>query len=156
MANLHEIRYEARALLREHGLTEWQFAFDNAKRRFGCCSFKRRTISVSKHLAALNSKERVLQTVKHEIAHALAGPAAHHGRAWKLAAMRLGVPPVRCYSDAEVATPPAPFEATCGNCGKTCKRHRRPRGEISCGKCSGSRYQERFKLTFYDRRGIRR
>jgi hypothetical protein len=50
-----------------HGLTSWHFKFDNARVRFGSCNYCTRTISVSRHLTALNTWENVANTVLHEI-----------------------------------------------------------------------------------------
>lgn len=40
--------------------------------------------------------DQVTDTILHEIAHALAGPAARHGPAWKSIARRLGATPKSC------------------------------------------------------------
>ena len=56
---------------------DWQFKFDNSKRRFGQCVYGRKyglpyhMIKLSKPLVALNSEEQVRDTILHEIAHAL-------------------------------------------------------------------------------------
>lgn len=156
MASLFDVRENALRLFREHGLDTkgWTFGFDNAKRRFGQCSSGAKRITISKNLAALNTLERVTQTIKHEIAHALAGPVGH-ARGWKIIAMRIGCPPVRCYSAAETETPNAPYEAKCPGCGTVAKKFKRPRRQSSCGRCS-PRFDARYLLTFFDVRGINR
>jgi hypothetical protein len=81
--NLQEAATASRQLMDRHGLTSWHFEFDNAKGRFGSCNYRTRTISVSRHLTELNTWDHVANTVLHEIAHALAGKRAGHGR-WNM------------------------------------------------------------------------
>lgn len=124
----------AKSLMAEHGLIEkgWQFKFDRAKRRFGLCSYKRQTISLSLHLTLLNDEEHVKDTIIHEIAHALAPRGAHHGPEWKAVARSLGHSGERCYSDA-VEAPAHTWIGTCPYCGLEIQRHRRR--QIACRRC---------------------
>ena len=71
--DLREAAIASRELMDRHGLTSWHFKFDNARVRFGSCNYGTRTISISRHLTALNTWENVANTVLHEIAPALAG-----------------------------------------------------------------------------------
>jgi len=47
------------------------------------------------------SSEQLTDTILHEIAHALAGPAAKHGPAWKAIARRLGATPKSCAPESD-------------------------------------------------------
>ena len=108
---------EAFALLQskltEHGLTArgWTGALDNAERRFGICRPAKKEISISRTLAALNPEEEVLDTILHEIAHALAaietGENCGHDERWKAICRRIGARPERCYDGDEVNAPDA-------------------------------------------------
>ena len=83
-----------------HELNGWQFRFDRATRRFGCCHHSSKTISLSRDLVSLNDKRDVRDTILHEIAHALAGPKVRpHGREWREIALRIGCNGRRCYGD---------------------------------------------------------
>ena len=73
----------ARTLMDYHCLGTWVFRFDRAIRRFGCCNWTTRTISLSAVLTRSNTDEQIRDTILHEIAHALAGPRAGHGKLWK-------------------------------------------------------------------------
>jgi len=73
-------RILAVTLMQQHGLVGWTFKFDHARRRFGCCNFTRRTISLSRPLTFLNDDAEVRDTILHEIAHALAGLPEHERR----------------------------------------------------------------------------
>lgn len=73
----------------KHGLNEWRFRFDRAKRRLGACHHHEKTISLSLNLLNLPESE-ILETILHEIAHALVGPRAGHGPLWKQKALSIG------------------------------------------------------------------
>lgn len=95
--DLNVSRALAESLMAEHGVpSDWTFAFDNATTRLGACSYKNRRISLSRHYTAHATEEQVRDTILHEIAHVLAGPAARHGLTWKAIASRLGATPKAC------------------------------------------------------------
>lgn len=123
----------ATELMDQHGLIEkgWSFDFDRAKRRFGYCSYKEKKISLSADLVELNDESHIKNTILHEIAHAIAGPKAHHSRKWKYVAYQIGANPVRCYS-SEVVQPKHKWVGTCPN-GHQIFRMKRMR--LSCSRC---------------------
>ncbi len=135
----------ARGLMREHGLDGWVFKFDRAKRRFGQCNYRTWTISLSAPLVALNSEERVRNTILHEIAHALA-PGHHHDRVWQATARSIGCDGSRCYSSDAVEMPAGAWRGTCPSCGKHVERHRlTDKGRrAACRACCKGRYDARF------------
>jgi hypothetical protein len=69
--NLIKTEKLANELLKKHGLINkgWRFEFDNAPRRFGCCKYRSKRITLSKKLTELNDEENVLDTILHEMAH---------------------------------------------------------------------------------------
>lgn len=138
----------AKEKLKEHGLAAsgWRFVWDAARVRFGCCNYRKKVIQLSKPLVRLNDEERVMDTILHEVAHALT-PGQHHNRRWQLVAQEIGCNGRRCYDDT-VAQPKAPFMAICGNCGQEHPRFRRPRRSVACGTCCKGVYNEAYKLTF--------
>ena len=135
--NLYTARHIARTLMNEHGLIDWTFRFDHARRRFGSCQPRRRWITLSAPLTLLNTEDEVRDTILHEIAHALT-PGAGHNAAWRAACRRIGANPVRCYSDEKVITPPrriAPYKIGCPRCNWWHDRHRLTRRKLICRKC---------------------
>lgn len=143
----------AMELMWEHGLdveSGWGFQFDHARRRFGCCNYRTRTISLSAPLTRLNDEAQVRQTLLHEIAHALVPHGSHHGPVWVKKAQEIGHTGNRCYDSNVVKRPAKKWKATCPKCGKVTLRHKR--GDVACGKCckkyNGGRYSLDYKLTF--------
>lgn len=123
----------ARDLMNFHRLENWQFKFSNAVSFFGYCHWSKKLITLSKNLVEMNPEEKVIETILHEIAHAIAPKYAHHGPDWKKAAVSIGCAPIRCY-DNTVARPSKRFIGTCPKCSVTIERHRRK--TISCSRCN--------------------
>src|SRR3954468_12751994 len=96
--DLQEARRLATALMAEHGLSGWRLVLDSAKTRAGVCRAQRKEIGLSRHLTALHAEPEVRDTVLHEIAHALVGPAHGHDEVWRATALRIGCSGRRCVS----------------------------------------------------------
>jgi predicted metal-dependent hydrolase len=97
-----ECKTLALSLMSQYRLYDWKFEFDYHKTRFGLCDYHKRTISMSLILTVLNDKEIVLDTILHEIAHAMT-PNHGHGHKWRIMAKAIGCQPRACYG-AEVKT----------------------------------------------------
>ncbi|MBO0609337.1 SprT-like domain-containing protein [Myceligenerans salitolerans] len=131
--NLVEARNLARDLMDRHGLADWRFEYDDAKRRAGMCHFAARRISLSAPLAAVYDEGEVRDTVLHEIAHALAGHEAGHGEQWRAKAREIGCSGLR-YVDPQAPTLDGPWIGVCPG-GHRTTRFRRPGVPMSCRKC---------------------
>jgi predicted SprT family Zn-dependent metalloprotease len=121
-----EVISEVYRLLNQHGLVAqgWGFKLGRGKRRLGCCRYRDKTISISKYHIALNTREEVMDTVRHEVAHAIAGPGTGHGSKWKRIAASIGAKPSRTAMLTESA--PHSYEIVCGLCHKVLqKRYRK-------------------------------
>lgn len=125
--DLNELTAIASSELAKHGLHQWSFGFGNAKRRLGVCKYNPKRIEIAEYYARNSPRETVLDTLLHEIAHALAGPAARHGPAWKAIAIRLGAIPRACETTHEAAVTPGDWQTTCSACNRTIHRYRRPK-----------------------------
>lgn len=76
------------------GLNDWTFKFnDRLTRALGRCLFVQETIELQTRFVKENSEVVVLDTIRHEVAHALAGHSAGHGVKWKMWAIRVGARP---------------------------------------------------------------
>ena len=110
---------DAQTLLLEkmvaHGLVElgWKVNWDDAKKRFGYCSVGKKVISLSRPLTEANPESEVVDTILHEIAHALASlehqDDCGHDERWKAICRRIGARPEACYGEDEVVMPDAPW-----------------------------------------------
>jgi predicted SprT family Zn-dependent metalloprotease len=125
---------EAQRLLREHGLDDWRVELDGAKRRAGVCRFGERVIGLSAPLTRLHGEAEVLDTIRHEIAHALAGPRAGHGEVWQAVATRIGCSTRRCLP-VDAPRVPGAWVGVCSQ-GHVAERHRRPDRVMTCARCS--------------------
>ena len=140
----------AMTLMKEHGLLDkgWKFTYDRAVRRFGCCNYKEMTISLSKKLVELNDEELVIDTILHEIAHALVGKGQGHNRIWRRQAVSIGCNGARCYGN-EVVQPTLKYTLTCPNCGRVTHRAKLRSG-LACGSCcrayNGGKYSAEYKF----------
>jgi hypothetical protein len=158
--NPNEALVLARREMDAHGLSHVALGWSpRAVRRLGVCKFRREVsqinprqivrkafqIELSIKLVRVNPVEVVLNTIRHEIAHALAGFEAGHGWHWKAHALKIGADPERACSDAVKL--PGKYVLSCGACSWSTERHRRPKQmNVSCPKCSRGRYNPAFAL----------
>ena len=80
--------------LQKWGLFHWKVRLNNRlTRALGRCVYSRNEIELQRRYVQENSVEIVLDTIRHEIAHALAGHKAGHGPEWKMWAIKVGAVP---------------------------------------------------------------
>lgn len=81
-----------RKTMNSHGLTAWTAVINpRPMRRLGCCRYRKLTIELSQLFVRTHDEEHVMNTILHEIAHALAGARAGHGERWKRTARSIGL-----------------------------------------------------------------
>ncbi|MEQ9454751.1 MAG: SprT-like domain-containing protein [Phycisphaeraceae bacterium] len=137
-------------LMAENGLNHWDFAFNRRHRVLGLCCFTDQRIELSRPYVERHDEPEIRETLLHEIAHALAGPKAGHGIAWRAQCLRLGIPP-RVRGEADM--PSGRWQARCPGCAEQHARYRKPmRGRIyycrRCGPDHGTlRFRDTQKLT---------
>jgi len=140
-----------------HNLTPsklgYTFKFDNAKRRFGLCSYRRKEISLSKPLCEYNLDNffQINDTMLHEIAHALSykihgDRGSGHCKRWVHVAKSIGCNGIRCYDSKQVNNIEHKYSLICDTCGGNYPRHRKPRQEYSCAKCEPKRFNSKYLL----------
>lgn len=125
----------ARLLMDRHGLTDWSFSFDRAKRRAGSCRHIQRRITLSAPLCCLYEEHLVRDIVLHEIAHALVGPTHSHDQVWKAKAREIGATPA-ARVDPKAPVLQGEWEGRCPRCGAVKFLFSSPRRVVSCGVCS--------------------
>lgn len=139
----HEMRQaimdEWRALRSEHAeLLGVSIRFSKRMTRtLGSCRFKRQygapakcfEVVISESLLACGL-EQVIDTLRHEAAHAIAGVEAKHGPVWKATARRLGATPKACGTlsaaqrEARAAETKPRYTLRCARCGIEQSQHR--------------------------------
>ena len=142
----------ARALMRRHGLSDWEFKWSNALKQAGLCTYpykgKPGVISLSRPLTELWGETEMRDTILHEIAHALAGHDAGHGPAWKAVCRKIGANPERNYEyDDDRPEPVMRYLGTCPN-GHTRGSQRLPKQRYSCHVCAPGRFNPRYLMTW--------
>ena len=121
----------AKEKMLEHGLSDWEFYFDESVSRRGACHWERKMISLSKALTEIREEKFVINTILHEIAHALCGRIEMHSDRWRQKALSIGCDGTRCSNDGVMVA--KPFKATCSTCGYSWKSHRQTR--LACSNC---------------------
>lgn len=87
--NIKKLENFANKQLAKHGLTDWSFAWNNTKRSTGKCRYRNKTIYLSKICAPLQSEEASMNTIIHEVAHALT-PGEGHSDVWMAKFIAIG------------------------------------------------------------------
>lgn len=125
MEILAKLEQTANELLTKHNLNNWSFEFDNPQLRLGQCNYKKKVITISKRISLVLTFDEMLDTILHEIAHALT-PGHKHDEIWKAKAIEIGCNGKQ-YASVNLDKAMA-FKGTCPTCGK----------EIFAGKRTGS------------------
>ncbi|MEY4993467.1 MAG: hypothetical protein RIS82_589 [Actinomycetota bacterium] len=147
-------RYDFVRLMAEIKMAEyldlniWSFEFDSAKRRAGLCNYTDKRISVSRYLVDIHSLDETMQVVLHEVAHAICGKAAGHGKLWLKTAKSIGYRAEK-FTGREIAQQTARWVGTCPN-DHTHYRYRKPTRQLSCGLC-GKGFSKRNLITWQPR-----
>lgn len=139
----------ARTLIEDHLPGQgWKFAWDRAVSRFGLCDYDKRTISLSLPVTVRSDESDVRDTLLHEIAHALAGPSAKHGPAWRAVARSIGATPVASADGPNLRPELAPWVGTCPAGHESPRRYfRKPRQNYSCRQC-GPKWDAAHLITY--------
>jgi len=132
----------------------YQFEWDNAKTRIGCCKYSKKKITLSKYLYSnnLDKVDELIDTILHEIAHAISlhlygiDQGRGHGKEWRSVALQVGSNGKRCSKVLKQKN--TKYTAKCPNsdCDVTYNFHRKLKRNVSCAKCCPSGYNEKYKL----------
>ena len=135
--SMDDIRRLGEDKIREHALDlyGWRFVWDRkATARAGQCRYGRKEIGLSWKIFSIEAnRQDALNTILHEIAHALT-PGEHHGPKWKRVARDIGCNAARCHTLETPPKPPAKYAGTCG-CGAIHSMRRMPTRQYRCRVC---------------------
>lgn len=115
----------------------WTYGYNNRKTAFGVCRARRRRVELSRAFinAEGSSYDKMNDTIRHEIAHALdfeVRGTSDHSRAWKRICVVTGADPrATHHTDAK---PKGRYEAVCPTHGVVHYFHRKPSRSYLC-KC---------------------
>ena len=139
--SLAEAQALANELIEHHkavsGLAkDWRFGFDLAPSRAGVCKYAERRIDLSVSFCLGASRTELIDTILHEIAHAIVGKAHNHDSVWAAKALEIGCSGERTHAVRHTS---ARWVGECG-CGRRWLRQRLSRNVATgarCPKCKG-------------------
>lgn len=138
--NTETARRTAEKAMKTHGLTDWEFLWNNARGTAGYCDHRIKVLSFSKFLCENGDEAEWFDTVMHEIAHALVGSGHGHGKVWKAKMIELGRVPNRttAFTDQQVDAldKTVNYRLTCPITHKELATRHRKRADKVC-KCHG-------------------
>ena len=136
-------------MLKHTELKTWGFAFHNKKVSFGTCSYSRKMIYLSSYFFSSMTDEAIKNVLTHEIAHALT-KGHGHDYIWRRKCIELGGNGERTENIENIihnnTVLQSKYTLTCPCCGVVIPKHKKPKYNSSCGKCSGGKYNENYKL----------
>jgi predicted SprT family Zn-dependent metalloprotease len=66
----------------------------------GICYHQSKIIRIAEWLVLRAPKNEIVDTVRHEVAHALLSKDEGHGEPWRIMAQQVGAVPTRCYDSS--------------------------------------------------------
>ena len=89
----------AQQMVASLGLADsWRIAYDSSRARAGLCNYQSHTLSFSRNLVAKAEPHQWIDTIAHEIAHALVGPRHGHNFTWQRVCRAIGGTGLRCHN----------------------------------------------------------
>lgn len=120
-----------------HELTKNGWTYKISSKMVTCagkCSYKKNTLTFAKNFCTNVEESELINTILHEIAHAIVGPKTNHNETWRKLHIKMGGDGERCHR--ETFSPPK-YLMECTKCQKIWKRYRKPfDGNYSCS-CGG-------------------
>lgn len=148
---IHEALRITRRILKENGLTGWKATANKRKTAFGICNYTKREIQLSLILIPNCTDESIMDTIYHEVAHALT-KGHNHDRVWRAKCIELGGNGERCGAetnyingDNDFLIKLSKYTLTCPVCGYTAPKSRLPKRDIGCGQ-HGRKYNPKYKF----------
>jgi predicted SprT family Zn-dependent metalloprotease len=130
--DLRKAEQLAKSLMAQYGLTDWTFAWKKGVTYVGQCCYRTKQIKLSVAITKANEEHHIIDTIKHEIAHALVGRFIKHGFVWKEKAVEIGCTPSPTADSSLIV--PWKYLGTCPKCKDDWHRMRIMKGS-RCPKC---------------------
>jgi len=111
---------------------DWHFGVDLSHSRAGACKYGERRIDLSVSFCLRAGRAELIDTILHEIAHAIVGKAHNHDAVWTAKALAIGCTGERTHGVRHTA---ARWIGECG-CGQRWFRQRLNRKVASGARCS--------------------
>ncbi len=143
---IEKVREIALDMMKKQKLRGWKIEFNNAIHGIGTCHFYDKVIKFSRKHCELASDTDVLDTIAHEVAHAVVGynKGNIHCDLWKAKCIELGGTGKVQWDDNN--TIPHKYKSVCKYCNTIYKRHTFKRN-LSCSVCD-PKYNKKYELTF--------
>lgn len=146
----------AYSIIKNHSeLKGWTVTFNNRKRAFGVCNYSKLQIELSSILVPVMTDEAILDTIIHEIAHALTR-GHNHDRVWQAKCIELGGNGQRCggpdkYKDGKVGQliiqeKLAKYTLSCPCCDNKSHKNRKPTKSYSCNNHGDRFFNPKYKM----------
>jgi SNF2 family DNA or RNA helicase len=131
MIRQHEALELGNKLLQEHNISEWKIEFNKSPTKLGQCWYQNKIIAISTVMLNSTNEQQFVDTMLHEIAHALVGPNHAHDDVWKAKAKEIGctasVTGLMFRNESRAVSPAEqkervhipPLTKKCPTCGKT-------------------------------------
>jgi len=134
-------------LFKKYNLHNWSCSINREHNEWSAiCKHSSKRIELSHYLFRC-SPEYILDTILHEIAHAIAGYDAKHGSTWRKIAREIG-----CSGEIHGYNISEKYLAICGSCGYHHTRNDLPNHKLSCVFCcekfSNGSYDSKFRLNY--------
>jgi predicted SprT family Zn-dependent metalloprotease len=124
----------------------WKFEWKRMTSVYGQCFYSKKKITLSYDFNILGNRERkmIVNTILHEIAHALVGPNHNHDDVWRQKAIEIGCDGLRIHNDVTIEKR---YIVHCNTCNRDYQRSNKPSYQTSCGMCS-NKFDSRFILVY--------
>lgn len=121
-------------------LKDWSVRFNKRKKSFGLCDYDNKTIGLSEYYIPYCTNYSILNSIFHEIAHALL-PDHHHDDVWVAKCIELGGDGKRTGGGNDyikngremLFQSISKYTLTCPKCGYKYFANRKPKGDNCCG-----------------------
>lgn len=131
---------------KRYNLDGWKIMIENlGKTKLGQCYYIKNTISLNSTFIGYVHLDEWVDTILHEFAHAKI--RSGHDKKWREFLIQIGGNGKTHASTTSLMYPLYKYKLICPECGKVSYKHKKGY-DRSCGKCSGGKYNPKYKLVW--------